>query len=235
MQIMARSGEVTEAHHAKVAAMLAGASDLTTESADIVMGIHRIVGRLAEHPGDRSALRLCAAPRRRWPGSPAPAAGAAGAEYQDYLRRHGHRSMRELELRQPEWRARPAAGDHLRRRPRTSASKLGDGGADDKAHGLQQGHLRRAEVGPCARSCTSPRRPWSAASAPSRSWWEWWRSSRVPTGTWASCWRPKACWPTPTWCSFSPTPSWERWCAARTRRWPPRRWSGARCSTTRWS
>ncbi len=106
MQIMARGGEVTEAHHAKVAALLAGASDLTTESADIVMGIHRIVDRLTAHPEGKARF-ASAEPAEALAWITGPAAGEAGEEYQDYLRRHGHRSVRELELRQPEWRADP--------------------------------------------------------------------------------------------------------------------------------
>jgi phosphohistidine swiveling domain-containing protein len=106
MQIMARRGEVTEGHHARVAALLAGASDLTTESADIVMGIRRVVDRLVAHP--HGEARFGAAPGDEalaWINS--EAAGPAGAEFRDYLRRHGHRSIRELELRQPEWSADP--------------------------------------------------------------------------------------------------------------------------------
>ncbi len=106
MQIMAQGGEVTEGHHAQVAALLAGASDLTTESADIVMGIHRIVERLAYQP-DGEAAFVSASPAEALTWITSPAAGDAGAEYADYMRRHGHRSVRELELRQREWQADP--------------------------------------------------------------------------------------------------------------------------------
>jgi phosphohistidine swiveling domain-containing protein len=106
MQIMARRGEVTEGHHARVAALLAGASDLTTESADIVMGIHRVVDRLVEHPDADARFAATTAPEAlEWISS--EAAGSAAAEFRDYMRRHGHRSIRELELRQPEWNAEP--------------------------------------------------------------------------------------------------------------------------------
>jgi rifampicin phosphotransferase len=106
MQIMAKGGAVTEGHHADVAALLAGASDLGAESADIVIGIQRIVRRLAGHPeGERRFASVPPAEALAWITS--PAAGAAGVEYADYLRRHGHRSVRELELRQPEWSADP--------------------------------------------------------------------------------------------------------------------------------
>lgn len=106
MEILARGEQVAEQHHARVAALLAGASDQTTESAGIVTGIHRLVDRLAEHPdaearfGSTSASEALA-----WISS--EAAGAAAAEFRAYLQRHGHRSIRELELRQPEWSADP--------------------------------------------------------------------------------------------------------------------------------
>lgn len=106
MQIMARGGETTEDHHAQVAVLLAGASGLTSESADIVMGVHRIVERLMEHPEGKKCF-VSAAPSEALRWITGAAAGSAGAEYQDYVGRHGHRSVRELELRQPEWRADP--------------------------------------------------------------------------------------------------------------------------------
>jgi len=106
MEILARGEQVSERHHARVAALLAGASDQTTESADIVTGIHRLVDGLREHPD--AEVRFGSAPTSEalaWICS--EAAGAAAAEFQAYLQRHGHRSIRELELRQLEWNADP--------------------------------------------------------------------------------------------------------------------------------
>lgn len=106
MEILARGEQVSERHHAHVAALLAGASDQTTESAEIVTGIHGLVHRLHEHPD--AEARFGSAPVSEaltWIRS--QAAGAAAAEFQAYLERHGHRSIRELELRQLEWNADP--------------------------------------------------------------------------------------------------------------------------------
>ncbi len=106
MEILARRGQVNEDHHARLAALLAGASDQATESADIVNGIHRIVDRLLQEP--EAEPRFVSAPAGEalaWLRS--EAAGAASREFAAYLQRHGHRTIRELELRQPEWSADP--------------------------------------------------------------------------------------------------------------------------------
>jgi pyruvate,water dikinase len=106
MEILAKRGEVTEQHHAQVAALLAGASDRATESADIVNGIHRIVDRLLERP-DGEARFASASPSQALAWIRSEAGGAAAREFAAYMKRHGHRSIRELELRQKEWRADP--------------------------------------------------------------------------------------------------------------------------------
>lgn len=106
MEVLARGEQVTEQHHARMAAMLAGASDQTTESADIVSGIHRIVDRLREHP-DAQVRFASATPTEALAWIRSDAAGAASKEFRAYLERHGHRSIRELELRQPEWSKDP--------------------------------------------------------------------------------------------------------------------------------
>jgi pyruvate,water dikinase len=106
MEILAIRGEVSEKHHAQVAALLAGASDRATESADIVNGIHRIVDRLLEHP-DGEARFASASPSEALAWIRSEAGGAAAREFASYMKRHGHRSIRELELRQKEWRADP--------------------------------------------------------------------------------------------------------------------------------
>lgn len=103
--VLAKGEEPTQAHHAQVAEMLAGARNV--ESADIAEGVERIVNRLFESPAaeqafassDREAALawLCSID-----------AGEAGEEFGRYLDRHGHRAVRELELRQKEWAVDPA-------------------------------------------------------------------------------------------------------------------------------
>jgi pyruvate,water dikinase len=84
--------------------MLAGAEDV--ESADIVAGAERIQARVRRHPDHRARFVDCeAADALDWISS--DASGEAGHEFAAYLDRHGHRTIKELELRQPEWRADP--------------------------------------------------------------------------------------------------------------------------------
>ena len=102
--VIAGGREASEADHATVAALLAGADDV--ESADIIAGAERITHQIAAHPdGERSFTDAGPDAALDWIRS--PAAGAAGAEFERYLRDHGHRAIKELELRQPEWRADP--------------------------------------------------------------------------------------------------------------------------------
>jgi pyruvate,water dikinase len=101
LQTLAKGGEVTAEHHARVAALLRSSSAHDVESADIVAGVDRIVAALARQP------ELA---RRLDEGTPEEALealrgddGEAGRSFADYLRRHGHRCVRELELREREW------------------------------------------------------------------------------------------------------------------------------------
>jgi phosphohistidine swiveling domain-containing protein len=102
--VVAGGREANEADHATVAALLAGAEDV--ESADIIAGAERIGQRIVAHPdGQESFVRADPEAALAWLRS--PAAGAARAEFESYLHRHGHRAIKELELRQPEWRHDP--------------------------------------------------------------------------------------------------------------------------------
>jgi pyruvate,water dikinase len=102
--ILAKGEEPTQEHHADVAELLAGAKKV--ESADIAEGIERIIDRLVQRPGadekfasaepDAALAWLCSND-----------AGDAGDEFGRYLDRHGHRAVRELELRQKEWAVDP--------------------------------------------------------------------------------------------------------------------------------
>jgi len=91
-------------HHAQVAALLAGAEDV--ESADIVAGAERIHERVLEHP-DGQACFVDASPEQALAWLQAETSGDAGQEFRRYLERHGHRAVKELELRQREWAAEP--------------------------------------------------------------------------------------------------------------------------------
>ena len=103
--ILAKGGEPTQAHHATVAEMLAGAKDV--ESADIAEGAERIVDALLENPEAKKAFAsVDAEAALAWLRS--PASGEAGLALERYLRRHGHRAVRELELRQKGWGVDPA-------------------------------------------------------------------------------------------------------------------------------
>jgi pyruvate,water dikinase len=104
VEIVAAGKPATERDHALVASWLAGADDV--ESHDIAVGIDRIAAAIA---GDAAAtaqiLTASNEDAADWLGS--PEARGAGEVYRAYLARHGHRAVREIELRQKEWRADP--------------------------------------------------------------------------------------------------------------------------------
>lgn len=103
--ILAKGEEPTQAHHAEVAQMLAGAKDV--ESADIAEGVERVVNRLLENPAAGEAF-VSADPEAALSWLRSEDAAAAGEEFERYLARHGHRAVRELELRQQGWAVNPA-------------------------------------------------------------------------------------------------------------------------------
>ncbi|MGB5809440.1 MAG: PEP/pyruvate-binding domain-containing protein [Polyangiales bacterium] len=102
--IVAKGKEPTGAHHADVAEMLAGATEV--ESADIAAGAERIVALLARHRDARTSF-ADADPDAASQWLQSAEAGEAGAEFARYLGRHGHRAVRELELRQQGWAIDP--------------------------------------------------------------------------------------------------------------------------------
>lgn len=102
--IVAKGEEPTTAHHAEVAQMLAGATNV--ESADIAAGAERILDQLVHVPNaDAQFASVDPESARAWLQS--PESGEAGREFDRYLERHGHRAVRELELRQREWAGDP--------------------------------------------------------------------------------------------------------------------------------
>ena len=101
LRVLSSNEPPTEAHHAEVAAMLAGAEDV--ESHDVAMGIVRIVAKLLRHrDGERIARGTLEDAVSFLHSDDAP---EVRAELNAYLARHGHRSVREVELRQKEWSA----------------------------------------------------------------------------------------------------------------------------------
>ncbi len=102
--IISKGEDPTEAHHAQVAALLAGAKNV--ESADIAAGAKRVL--------DQIVLQQDAVERFADVDDQAALAwlrddnsGSASREFARYLARHGHRAIKELELRQKEWREDP--------------------------------------------------------------------------------------------------------------------------------
>lgn len=102
---LAGDAEPTDEHHAIVASILSGAKDV--ESADIADGAERILDAIVEDREEAARFAGCARDEAlAWLTS--GASGEPGRRFRDYLARHGHRSLRELDIRQPEWRHDPS-------------------------------------------------------------------------------------------------------------------------------
>ena len=105
LTLVAESEVPTDSDHAQVAGLLAGADDV--ESADIAAGAERVRDAILAHPEGREKVGEAShADALAWLRD--PASGEAGEAFADYLDRHGHRAVKELELRQPEWREDPS-------------------------------------------------------------------------------------------------------------------------------
>jgi pyruvate,water dikinase len=105
LRLLAGDEEPSDRHHALVAQLFSGASGV--ESADIAEGAAQLLEALVrceKRPEDFAGLDSRAA--ADWLKS--AEAGEAGGLYRNYLMRHGHRSLRELDIRQPEWGHDPA-------------------------------------------------------------------------------------------------------------------------------
>ena len=120
--ILAKGGEPTQEHHAEVADMLAGAKNV--ESADIAEGVERLIDLLLVQKDAEEAFAT-ADPEAGLAWLCSSEAGEASQEFAQYLDRHGHRAVRELELRQKEWAVDPTplihslqSGLRARRTPR---------------------------------------------------------------------------------------------------------------------
>lgn len=102
--IFANGETPTDAHHSEVASVLSGADGV--ESADIADGAERIQAAVLMDPVvAQKFAEMTNEEAGSWLAS--DASGEPGREYRRYLDRHGHRAIKELELRQPEWREDP--------------------------------------------------------------------------------------------------------------------------------
>ena len=98
--VLSGDEEPTDLDHATVARVFAGASDV--ESADIAEGSERLLEALVASPDRPKGFERASVEEAvTWLES--DASGEPGRLYRDYIRRHAHRSLRELDLRQPEW------------------------------------------------------------------------------------------------------------------------------------
>jgi pyruvate,water dikinase len=102
--VLAGGRTPTDDDQAEAAARLAGARDV--ESADIIVGAERIEDAILGQP-DAEARFVDASPQAALAWLCDPESGAAQRAFSAYLERHGHRAIKELELRQPEWRHEP--------------------------------------------------------------------------------------------------------------------------------
>jgi len=103
--VLAKGEDPTQEHHAEVAGMLAGAKNV--ESADIAEGVERLIDLLVVQEGAKEAFAK-ADPEAALAWLCSNEAGEASREFGHYLDRHGHRAVRELELRQKGWAVDPA-------------------------------------------------------------------------------------------------------------------------------
>jgi len=103
--ILAKGEDPSQEHQAEVAEMLAGAENV--ESADIAEGAERMIDTLTKTQGAKENFATVEADAAlAWLRS--ADSGDAGVEFTRYLARHGHRAVRELEMRQKGWADDPA-------------------------------------------------------------------------------------------------------------------------------
>jgi phosphohistidine swiveling domain-containing protein len=104
LSVLAGGDPPLDEHHAEVARLLAEAGGV--ESADIAAGAERIQARLFAVPDVRERFTE-ASPAEALEWLRSDDSGDAGRELELYLERHGHRAIKELELRQVEWSEDP--------------------------------------------------------------------------------------------------------------------------------
>ena len=100
LRVLAGDGEPSDSDHAVVSQLFSGATGV--ESADIAEGAERVLNALVEFEARPEGFEFMEISEAvAWFES--DVAGEPGRLYRDYLLRHGHRSLRELDIRQPEW------------------------------------------------------------------------------------------------------------------------------------
>ncbi|MDG2304993.1 MAG: PEP/pyruvate-binding domain-containing protein [Candidatus Binatia bacterium] len=99
LRVLAGDAEPSPEHHAAVGHLLSGAEGV--ESADIAAGARRLLEALERSATPAEFPEWDVATAVAW--FRGEASGEAGCVYTAYLARHGHRSLRELDVRQPEW------------------------------------------------------------------------------------------------------------------------------------
>lgn len=102
--ILAKGKTPTDEHHGLVAALLSGADNV--ESADIAKGASEIQQLLLKQPFATERFLNVAAPEA-YSYLRSTDSGPAGKAFNEYLRRHGHRSIGEMDIRQKEWACNP--------------------------------------------------------------------------------------------------------------------------------
>jgi Phosphoenolpyruvate synthase/pyruvate phosphate dikinase len=99
--MLAKGAQQSEEDRTKIAEMLAGVENV--ESYDIAAGIDRIVSALIELDGSELDRFLAFDVQEADHFLHHEASSSARREYNAYLERHGHRCLREMEMREKEW------------------------------------------------------------------------------------------------------------------------------------
>ncbi|MGB0589395.1 MAG: PEP/pyruvate-binding domain-containing protein [Myxococcota bacterium] len=101
LEILSGGAPPTNAHEALCAALLTAGADEQVESLDLAAGVGEMAQVFRRDPEVMSQLSQgSACETAEWLSS---YVGQSGEAWRDYMGRHGHRSLRELELRQAEW------------------------------------------------------------------------------------------------------------------------------------
>lgn len=104
LEIASKGKPATDREHARVAELMAGASDV--ESADIASGAERVAAAIVEADREGRFGTADVEDAVRFLTSDGPI--SAREAFAGYLVRHGHRAVRELELREPSWQDDPS-------------------------------------------------------------------------------------------------------------------------------
>ena len=101
LEILSGGAPPTNAHEAQCAALLTAGADEAVESLDLAAGVGDMARVFRVDPEVMAQLdQGSASATARWLNAHS---GQSGKVWRSYMERHGHRSLRELELRQAEW------------------------------------------------------------------------------------------------------------------------------------